>query len=87
MASVMLTSETAASMIADGVRQQIESEIERVIRAQIDPRIKEICAQKAAEVCKAAEIVMHKNHFDPFGRIDLHIAFNGEQFDLADIGK
>ena len=87
MASVTLPSETAASMIADAVRQQIEVEIEQAIHAQIDPRIKEICAEKAAEVCKAAEIVMHKNVLDPYGSIILHISFNGEKFDLASISK
>ena len=87
MASVTLPSETAASMIADAMRQQIEAEIERAIRAQIDPRIKEICATKAREVCDAAQVVMHRSAIDPYGSIILHISFNGEKFDLASISK
>jgi hypothetical protein len=87
MASVTLSSETAASMIADAVRQSIEHEIEKAVRAQIEPRIKQICAEKAAEVCRVAEVTMHRNVSDPFGKISLHISFNGEQFDLASIGK
>lgn len=85
MASITLPSETAASMIADAVRQRIEQEIERAVRTQIDPRIKEICAAKAREVCDAAQVVMHQNMIDPFGSIVLHISFNGEKFNMADL--
>jgi hypothetical protein len=74
-------------MIADAVRQQIEGEIERAIRAQIDPYIKEICAKKAAEVCNTADVSMHRNAADPFGRIAVHISFNGTQFDMASLVK
>ena len=87
MASVTLPSETAASMIADAVRQQIEAEIERAIRAQIDPRIKQICAEKAEEICRAAEVTMHRNVSDPFGKINVNVSFNGDQFDLESIGS
>lgn len=83
MASITLPSETAAGMIADALRKQIEAQIEQVVREHIDPKIKEICAAKAREVCDAAQVVMHRNAIDPYGSIILHIAFNGEKFDLS----
>lgn len=85
MASISLPSERAAALVAEGLRQKIEAQIEQVVHEHIDPKIKEICATKAREICDAAQVVMHRDPVGRYGSIDLHISFNGEKFDLASL--